>query len=300
MTPLRLGQTYEVNTVFDLDASTAAEFGIKVLVGEGEETVIGFDRSQGLVYLDRTRGGLDPHEAFPGRHEAPLDMSAGRIVLRAYVDRSSVELFVNDTIQISDLVLPGSDSDSFVPFAGDGVAHVESLVVHPLRSIWPDQRDPIHQVVQGEWASTADGIQGSAADYGLAVLPTRGPGDDVVCSVEIIGTRNGNPARILGEAAAGIALSFQDDPRDGTLVLLDREQQTVSISPLADPSRSLTTVPFPLRPNFEYRMELLVHPDHVRIIVDGRDIGRVDRPPGSHEHVALYVRNAEAIFRPQP
>ena len=52
MAPLRLGQTYEVNAVFDLDASTAEEFGFKVLLGDGEQTVVGCSRSQQVVYLE--------------------------------------------------------------------------------------------------------------------------------------------------------------------------------------------------------------------------------------------------------
>ena len=45
--------SYELEV--SLDPGTAARSGIKVLVGDGEETVIGYDRDADEIYLDRTR-----------------------------------------------------------------------------------------------------------------------------------------------------------------------------------------------------------------------------------------------------
>jgi sucrose-6-phosphate hydrolase SacC (GH32 family) len=66
---------------------------------------------------------------------APLN---GRLVLRALLDRTSIELFGNrGAVTHSRVFFPNpSDKNNSLTVQG-GAAHVQRLVVRELRSIWP-------------------------------------------------------------------------------------------------------------------------------------------------------------------
>ena len=70
---------------------------LRVLAGDGEETLVGFTADPAEVYVDRTKSGqVDFHETFAGRHSARLEPVDGRVKLRILVDRSVVEVFGGD------------------------------------------------------------------------------------------------------------------------------------------------------------------------------------------------------------
>ena len=66
------------------------------------------DREQAAVYVDRRNSGrVDFHNAFAGRHEAPARLIGGQIELQIIVDRSCIEVFINDgEAVISDRIFP--------------------------------------------------------------------------------------------------------------------------------------------------------------------------------------------------
>ena len=112
--------------------------------GAGEYTEIGYDRRLPGVYVDRTRSGnVGFHPAFPGRHIAPARLVDGRLDLRIYVDRSTIEVFVNGgEAVISDRIFPTGDSPAIEVFSGDPSGRFDALTLHPLRSIWRDRPQP--------------------------------------------------------------------------------------------------------------------------------------------------------------
>ena len=116
----------------------AQRCGIRVRVGHGQGTEIGIDTRARVVYVDRRRSGnISFAPEFPGVYEAPLGRSVATVtVLRLFVDRSSVEVFVNDgrrvlTAQIFPWAGVGLDI-----FATGGRATLERLTVWPLESVW--------------------------------------------------------------------------------------------------------------------------------------------------------------------
>lgn len=130
------GQQLEI--IAEFEPGTAKEFGLNVLVGDGQKTVIGYDTAKTTLFVDRRESGIvDFHPAFAGRHAGPLALENGRIRLHLLVDRSSVEVFGNhgETV-ITELVFPDSASDRVEVFATGGDCRLVSCEIWPLRSAW--------------------------------------------------------------------------------------------------------------------------------------------------------------------
>ncbi|GAC1447877.1 MAG: levanase [Isosphaeraceae bacterium] len=129
------GKSLEI--VAEFEPGEAESFGLKVRQGRGEETVIGFDRRAGEVFVDRTRSGksaFSPH--FPGRHAAKLAIGAGDrpVKLHLLVDATSVEVFADGgQVVLTDQIFPKPDSQGVSLFATSGTARLRSLEAWELR-----------------------------------------------------------------------------------------------------------------------------------------------------------------------
>jgi len=122
----------------EIDAGNSSEAGIRVRKGKDEATTIGVDWARQEVFVDRTRSGdiaFDPR--FPGRHAGPLLPAGGKQVkLHIFVDRSSVEVFVNDgATVISDAIFPSRESQG-IELYSNGDARLVKLEIWNLRSTW--------------------------------------------------------------------------------------------------------------------------------------------------------------------
>ena len=127
---------FELETT--LRPGDARSLGFRIRTGEDEYTEFGYDRKHGAVYVDRTKSGnVDFHNAFAGRHEAPSRLIDGQVKLRVFVDRSSIEVFINDgEAVISDRIFPSSNQPVLEVFAGDDSAKITETKLYPLSSIW--------------------------------------------------------------------------------------------------------------------------------------------------------------------
>jgi fructan beta-fructosidase len=123
------GEAVEISAEFT--PGQARQVGIKVHVGNGQETVVGYDTAKREMFVDRTRSGNTGfHRDFAGRHAAPLAISAnGRVKLHLLVDRYSVEVFGNDgEAVITDLIFPSGTSRGVqVLSEGDGAEYTLDL-----------------------------------------------------------------------------------------------------------------------------------------------------------------------------
>lgn len=128
------GRSYDMELT--IDPGTAERSGVKVLVGEDQETVVGYDATTGEVYLDRTKSSTSPNDSFPSVDSAKVSPEAdGLIHLRVLVDHSSVEVFANDgAAVITDAVYPDASSTGVSLFAENGRAHFPQLTIHELGS----------------------------------------------------------------------------------------------------------------------------------------------------------------------
>jgi sucrose-6-phosphate hydrolase SacC (GH32 family) len=131
------GRALDIVTTFD--SGTADRFGLKLFVGSGEETVVGYDARAQEVYVDRSGSGdVSFHPQFASTSRAPLRLpQSGRLKLRVLVDHSSVEVFADQGQRvITDQVFPSASSDGVQLFATGGRATVRSLDMWRMESIW--------------------------------------------------------------------------------------------------------------------------------------------------------------------
>lgn len=120
-----------------IDPGTSDRCGLILRQGEGNETRVGIDRSQGTVFIDRARSGFippdDPHYA--KRREAPCEaLKQGRPVqLRVLLDHASVEVFADEgRVVLTEQILAPREAVSTRLFAQAGVAKVERAVIADL------------------------------------------------------------------------------------------------------------------------------------------------------------------------
>ncbi|MDQ1301730.1 MAG: fructan beta-fructosidase [Chloroflexota bacterium] len=113
----------------DFRLGTASEVGLRVRVGADEATVVGYDVAAQEIFVDRTRSGDASFSAdFPDRHTAPLPAETGRVRLRIFVDRCSVEVFGGaGQAVLTDLIFPAPASRGLEVYSTGGEAFVERL-----------------------------------------------------------------------------------------------------------------------------------------------------------------------------
>jgi fructan beta-fructosidase len=129
------GETLEIEA--ELAPGDAKEMGFHLRKGGSEETILGFTPESKEVFVDRTRSGqVSFAPEFPGRHEAPLRQSS-RVKLHIFLDRSSVEVFVNDgEVVLTDRIYPSPGSDGIGLYSNEERGKVLSLSIWKLGSIW--------------------------------------------------------------------------------------------------------------------------------------------------------------------
>ncbi len=121
-----------------LKPGKARSCGFRIRTGDEEFTEFGYDRESSAVYVDRRKSGnVDFHEAFAGRHEAPTRVIDGEVKLHVIVDRSSIEVFINDgEAVISDRIFPSTQRPVVEVFVGDETAAITDAKLHQLQSVW--------------------------------------------------------------------------------------------------------------------------------------------------------------------
>jgi fructan beta-fructosidase len=129
------GEVYEFEA--ELDPGQAEEIGFRLRTGKDAETLVAFSVAHGEIFVDRTRSGdVSFSKDFPGRHAAKLEKKAS-VKLHVFVDRSSVEVFVNDGERVlSDRIYPPMGSDGIALYAKGTGAKVISLTMWKLDSAW--------------------------------------------------------------------------------------------------------------------------------------------------------------------
>ncbi len=123
---------------FELDIAlgSAREVALAVRRGGDEETLVGYDVASASVFIDRSHAGQSAFsKTFAGRHSAPMAVSNGRVRLRVFVDRSSVELFGGDgRVVLTDRIFPRPSSTNVALRAMGGNATLVGMRAWPMRA----------------------------------------------------------------------------------------------------------------------------------------------------------------------
>jgi len=129
------GDTIEIEA--ELAPGDAKEMGFRLRKGGSEETIVGVTPEIKEVFVDRTRSGqVSFAPEFPGRHKSGLRQST-QVKLHIFLDRSSVEVFVDDgEVVLTDRMYPSPGSDGIELYSKEGQGKVLSLSIWKLGSIW--------------------------------------------------------------------------------------------------------------------------------------------------------------------
>lgn len=125
----------EIIAEFEVPEGMEAErFGVRVRVGEGVYTTVGYWTSRQMVFTDRSSSGtIDFHESFAGVHGTTLALEDSLLRLHLFVDWCSLEVFVNDGIVcFTELIYPGQEHLGIELFSQGGPVRVRELVVYEL------------------------------------------------------------------------------------------------------------------------------------------------------------------------
>ncbi len=135
---LRAASLFEAVIEVDLGGSAAEKFGIELTNEKGETYRFGYDRAAGHLFSDRTEAGPAFSDAFAtGPHTAPYRSSRERMRLHLFVDKSSIEVFVDEgRAVITDLLFPAAAFDQARLFAEGGPVTLARATLYPMDSIW--------------------------------------------------------------------------------------------------------------------------------------------------------------------
>lgn len=122
--------------VAELDAMSADSLTLTLANSAGNRVVMTYNAGARTMSCDRTRSGIvDFSESFPAVTVAPTLERKGRIALRIFVDRSSIEIFGNDgRFVMTNLVFPEAPYTTLSLSAEGGKAKVKSLKIYSLKT----------------------------------------------------------------------------------------------------------------------------------------------------------------------
>jgi sucrose-6-phosphate hydrolase SacC (GH32 family) len=139
--------TYEL--IAEIENITAEEFGIKIGVGNNQQTIIGYSAKNEELYVDRRKSGLVNFSGlFPQVNNGYLKNRNNVLKLHVFVDNSSIEVFANDgEACISSKIYPDPSSTGIEFFSSKGVVKIKSIKLWELESIElektiPDPKNP--------------------------------------------------------------------------------------------------------------------------------------------------------------
>jgi len=124
--------TYEL--IVEFENISAGEFGLKLCVGENEQTLVGYKVSEEELYVDRRNSGYDEFsKAFPSISKGPLKSRTNTTRLHIFIDKCSIEVFGNngETV-ISNKIYPDMSSLGIELFSNNGKVKVKSLDIWEL------------------------------------------------------------------------------------------------------------------------------------------------------------------------
>ena len=142
------GNTMELSAEIDPKMSRWVQLNILRSPNAEEQTSITFynyDRklsvwyhTKGVICLDGTRSSTNPDVWIRPPESAVLERKDEALNLRVFIDRSVVEVFVNEKLYLAMRVYPGRDDSVGVSLRAQGQdATLKKLDAWQMQSIWP-------------------------------------------------------------------------------------------------------------------------------------------------------------------
>jgi beta-fructofuranosidase len=122
------GETFEL--IMDIDLTETEEFEIYLRASEdrNQKTVLSYNKTLEIFKFNRDESGED----FTGTRECPI-APADKMKLHIFVDRSSVEIFINDGEKtVTSRIYPRNDSTDIVFVPKEGGMKIDSVKFYEL------------------------------------------------------------------------------------------------------------------------------------------------------------------------
>ena len=142
MTALGAGRTVEIDLTLDVSHASEAWLGLArgTVDSKTQEVRVGVDISAGTLYLDRTDGGLTQVDGkdegtttdFALRRQTQYRPTGSTVRLHLYLDRSSLEVFVDDGATVGSLLVFTAPSCQEIVLGAKGTATITSGSLTPL------------------------------------------------------------------------------------------------------------------------------------------------------------------------
>ena len=142
VTALGAGRTVEIDLTLDISHASEAWLGLArgTVDGKTQEVRVGVDISAGTLYLDRTDGGLTQVDGkdegtttdFALRRQTQYRPTGSTVRLHLYLDRSSLEIFVDDGATVGSLLVFTAPSCQEIVLGAKGTATITSGSLTPL------------------------------------------------------------------------------------------------------------------------------------------------------------------------
>lgn len=123
--------------LLDIDSRKAGSVDITISNNDGESALLYYDAKAHTMSFDRRRSGLtDFSQDFPTVTTAPTFETDGKLSLRIFIDRSSIEVFGNGGKTVmTNLVFPTVPYSSVSVSAKGGNARIENLKIYPIKEL---------------------------------------------------------------------------------------------------------------------------------------------------------------------
>ncbi|MGG1247667.1 GH32 C-terminal domain-containing protein [Bacillus spizizenii] len=291
------GDTYELHAEFQVTPSSAAEFGFKVRTGRNQFTKVGYDRKNKKLLVDRSESGnVTFNPAFnTGKQTAPLKPVNGKVKMRIFVDRSSVEVFGNDGQQvITDIILPDRSSKGLELYAANGSVKLKSFTIYPLKKVWGTSPFISNltgwTTVNGTWADTIEGKQGRSD--GDSFIMSLASGSDFTYESDIT-IKDGN-----GRGAGALLFRSDKDAKNGYLANVDAKHDLVKFFKFENGVASvIAEYKTPIDVNKKYHLKTEAQGDHFKIYLDDRLVIDANDSAFVEGQFGLNVWEATAVFQ---
>ncbi|MEJ7653533.1 MAG: glycoside hydrolase family 32 protein [Chloroflexia bacterium] len=133
------GDCIEILARFDLGDAERCGLSVRRSPDGEEETIIGYDRAEGALYLDTRRSSQSPDVETDERRTALALEPGSPLELNVFLDRSVIELYATGGVCMSVRVYPTrADSQGVEAFSEGGSSVVLSLEVWEMGSIWEE------------------------------------------------------------------------------------------------------------------------------------------------------------------
>lgn len=121
--------------LLDIDARKSKLIDLTISNNAGEKVVMQYDVTAHTLSFDRRESGIvDFSQDFPAVTVSPTFEDKGRISLRIFIDKSSMEVFGNNgQFVMTNLVFPGKPYTTLSISSADGNARLENLKIYSIK-----------------------------------------------------------------------------------------------------------------------------------------------------------------------